>query len=219
QIIGIVRDSEGHFATRFGGNVQIALTEGQYEVLKPGTMSFINYVRLPAGGRYSFEVLVKDPLAGKVSESQQALQLRAAAATLALSTILLAKEVDQSPQTTDEFLTMQGVKILPSARCQFRNGDNLIFYFEVYHPQADGAGKKTDVAIELSLMKDGKPMNARLPRYLTTDYVAAPVPHLTFARFLHLAGLAPGNYTLVIEAKDSLGKRTARGQADFELVN
>lgn len=219
QIIGIVRDSEGRFATRFGGMVQIALTEAQYNVLKPGTMSFVNYVRLPAGAKYTFEVLVKDPMSGKVSESQQPLQLRTVEPTLALSTILLAKEVDQSPQTTDEFLTMQGVKILPSARCQFRNGDNLIFYFEVYNPKPDGAGQKTDVAIELSLLKDGKPLNARLPRYQATDYAAAPVPHLTFARFLHLAGLAAGNYTLVIDVKDSLGNKTARGQADFEMVN
>ena len=36
---------------------------------------------------------------------------------------------------------------------------------------------------------------------------------------LALSGAAAGNYTLVIDVKDSLGNKTARGQADFEMVN
>jgi hypothetical protein len=120
--------------------------------------------------------------------------------------------------TRDPFLTVQGVRILPSARCQFRNGEDLIFYFDIYNAQAGSDGKKSDVSIELSLMREGRLVNARLPSYhLNED--SDQTSHITFSRFLHLAGLPPGSYSLVIEVRDNLGKYSARGQAAFSLVN
>jgi hypothetical protein len=111
------------------------------------------------------------------------------------------------------------VKILPSARCQFHNGDNLIFYFEIYNPQIERENKKTDVSIELSLMRNGQLVNARLPAYHLNEHSVEPDARITFSRYLHLAGLSPGDYTLLINVKDATGNQSARGQATFSLLN
>jgi VWFA-related protein len=219
-IVGLVRDRTGELVKRFGGPVQVDVTTAEYNVLKAGTVSFLNHVQLPPGPDYTFEVLVKDIASGKVSSNQQTLSLHQSEPRLSLSTILLSGEVDKAAaNSTDNFLTVQGVKILPSARCQFHNGDNLIFYFEIYNPQTQRENKKSDVAIELSLMRDGQLVNAKLPRYRVTEDPGDAAPHITFARYLHLTGLSAGNYSLIVDVKDALGSQTARGQAPFSLVN
>lgn len=217
-VIGFVRDRAGNLVKRFGGPIQLEFGDPEYNTLKPGTVSFVNHIQLPAGPDYSFELFVKDMLSGMVSNSLETINLKKTEPALTLSTILLSKEVDKSPNNADPFLTIQGVKILPSARCQFRNGDNLIFYFDIYNPQPD-ENKKSDISISMSLMREGQTMNAKLPSYHVTEYSGDPTPHVTFSRFLRLSGLAPGNYTLLIDVKDGLGNQNARGQAAFNVVN
>lgn len=218
RIIGVVRDGTGTFVTRFGGPIQLTATKAEYDVLKPGNVSFMNTLRLPGGGSYSFEVTVSDLPSGKVSRRDQGIFLQPIEPRLALSSILLAKEVDKAPSPGTEFLHVQGVKILPSARCEFRNGENLIFYFDIYYPQV-GPGNKTDVSVELSLLREGRPVSVRLPRYSLNDFLTDPVPHITLTRYLKLAGLEPGDYSLLVAVKDFLGSQTARAQASFSVVN
>jgi len=219
QVIGFVRDRTGNLVKRFGGPIQLEFGDPEYDTLKPGTVSFVNHVQLPAGSDYSFELLVKDLLSGMVSNSLETITLKKAEPMLTLSTILLSKEVDKSSNNSDPFLTIQGVKILPSARCQFRNGDNLIFYFDIYNPQPNGDKKSSDITIAMSLMKEGQAVNVKLPNYHVNEYSGDPTPHLTFSRFLRLSGLPPGNYTLLIDVKDGVGNQNARGQATFNVVN
>ena len=218
-IVGLVRDRTGLLLKRFGGPVQVDVTEAEYDVLKAGSVSFVNHIRLPAGADYSFEVFVKDSRSGLVSSNQQTLHLQQPEPALAISTILLAGEVDKSSSGSgDQFLTVQGVKILPSARRQFHNGDNLIFYFQIYNPRLDGNSKRSDVSIELSLMREGQVMNARLPNYRLNENSGDPAGPITFSRYLRLAGLSPGDYTLGIEVKDGLGNQRTHGQAAFRVM-
>jgi len=218
-VIGLVRDRAGSLVKRFGGPIQLEFGDPEYNTLKPGTVSFVNHIQLPAGTEYSFELLVKDMLSGMVSNSVETIDLKKSEPALSLSTILLSKEVDKSANNADPFLTIQGVKILPSARCQFKNGDNLIFYFDIYNPKPDSENKKSDISISMSLMKEGQAMNAKLPSYHVTEYSGEPTPHVTFSKFLRLSGLTPGNYTLSIDVKDGLGNQNTRGQATFNVVN
>lgn len=218
-IIGLVRDRAGNLLRRFGGPVTVDLTEAEYNILKTGSVSFVNHIRLAAGNEYSVEVLVKDLLSGVVSNNQQEIHLGEPKPGLALSTILLSREVDKSSNTADPFLTVKGVKILPSARCQFRNGDNMIFYFDIYNPQLAGENKRSDLTVELSLLREGRLTKARLPTFHLNELFDGPAAHITFSRYVRLAGLPPDNYTLVVDVKDDLGNQRARAQAAFSLSN
>src|SRR5439155_14877867 len=66
QVLGLVRDAHNNLMMRFGGPTQFKATSGEYDVLKAGDISFLESLQLPAGSSYSFEVLVKDLLTGKI---------------------------------------------------------------------------------------------------------------------------------------------------------
>jgi len=86
-IVGLVRDHAGNLVKRFGGPVQVDVTAAEYDILKAGTVSFVNHVQLPAGRDYTFDVSVKDLLSGSVSNNQRTLYLRRPEPALSLSTI------------------------------------------------------------------------------------------------------------------------------------
>jgi VWFA-related protein len=220
QILGIVRDGSGAMVQRFGNPLQMSLTDAQYDTLKVGTIYVAEQVEIASEGAYKIQVLVKDLNSGEVSSSEQTVYLSRAANSMALSTVLLAhgQQLYKVTDTTDKFLTVQGVRISPSAACQFRNGENLIFYFDIYNAALDPAKKKPGLTIGLKLTRDGQAVNAALPAFDVTDNPDGPGANLTFCRFLRLAGLTPGDYTLVIDVKDALGNQTARREADFALV-
>ena len=44
-----------------------------------------------------------------------------------------------------------------------------------------------------------------------------PVPHLTFAKYVKLAGLATGKYSVVIEARDMAQKKAVKQEAWFVI--
>jgi hypothetical protein len=44
------------------------------------------------------------------------------------------------------------------------------------------------------------------------------VPHLTFAEYIKLAGLAPGNYTAAIEIKDMVSRKLVKQNAAFTIT-
>ncbi|NWG13378.1 MAG: VWA domain-containing protein [Acidobacteria bacterium] len=216
QVVGLVRDAEGEMVSRFGGRLQYSASEAEYRMLLPGNVSVLNTLEL-GPGNYSVELAIKDTASGAAAFRREWLYLREHHPQLALSTVLLAKQVDKADGGAEQFLSVGGVKILPLAQCEYRNGENLIFYFDIYDPQLR-ADKKADVTVNLWLTRNGQRLKIGLPEYSLTDAAAGPVPHMTLARFVRLAGLDPGDYSLVVQVKDRLANRTEMAQAPFVVV-
>jgi VWFA-related protein len=221
QVLGIVRDSSGTIVQRFGNPLQMSLTDAEYNTLKVGTISVAEQVQIASEGAYKIQVLAKDLRSGEVASSEQTVYLSRPANMMALSSVLLAhgQQLYKVTDTTDKFLTVQGVRISPSAACQFRATENLIFYFDIYNAALDPAKKRPDVTIALKLARDGQSVNAALPAFEVKDNPDGPGGQITFCRFLKLAGLTPGNYTLGFDVKDALGNQMARREAAFTIVN
>jgi hypothetical protein len=66
-------------------------------------------------------------------------------------------------------------------------------------------------------MKNGKPAMKPMD-YVLTEAEAEPVPHLTFAKYVKLEGLATGRYSVVIEARDMTLKKATRQEAWFVIT-
>ena len=117
-----------------------------------------------------------------------------------------------------QFLSAGDVEILPSARCEFHNGDNLIFYFDVYNARLQ-ADRKTDLSVEMFLLQDGRRVNLNLTSYRLSQSVTEPFPRVTVARFVQLSGLAAGDYSLVVNVRDALAEQSQSAHASFTVVN
>lgn len=216
HIVGLVRDMRGRLLTRFGGRTQFSATPAEYEALKPGTISFLQMLYLPGGESYSFEVLVKDLLSGRVGREQSGLYLSDPGEELALSTVLLARDVEKDARPGTQFLSVGGARILPSARCRFRNGENLIFYLDVYNPQP-GENNKTALEIEVFLMRDGKRVPLSVPVFRIAENIAEP-RRVTVSRYLQLAGLAPGDYMFVVSVRDTRSGQVRSAHAPLTVT-
>jgi hypothetical protein len=218
EILGLVRSPNGELLMRFGGRTQFTANRAEYEALKAGSISFLNTLQLPAGAAYSFEVLVKDLLSGKVARGEYGIYLREPEGGLALSPILLARDAEKAGRAGGQGLTVNGVQILPSARCAFRNGDNLIFYLEVYNPRLQ-TDQKTDLEVQVFLQQGARRVNVRVPPYRLTQAVTGAPPHVTVARYVLLSRLDAGDYMLVVNISDGIGQTSETAHASFTVVD
>jgi VWFA-related protein len=212
-IVGLLRDQEGNVVTRVGTPVSVSATPEEYEVLEKGSVSFTNIIEVPPG-RYAFEAFVRDQASGKGSVRDYSLQVASLEDKLLASSIVLSSQVDplRDGETEGE-LVLGKAKLLPSARRQFRNGDNLIYLFNVYNV----GQAKPAVEVRVSIERPGSsPM--KLPPYRVEQLDSVPVPHVTVGRYVSLAGLPAGRYILSAEAEDLSSKQVCRARTSFEIV-
>lgn len=215
-IVGLVRDQEGNIVTRVGAPVNMAATAEEYKVLERGSVSFTNTIELPPG-QYSFEAFVRDQNSAKGSVRDYSLQLASPGDKLTASSIILGSQADPLREGEQEAeLVLGKAKVLPSARRQFKNGENLIYLFNVYNVSAEGE-KKPNLEVRAAIEKPGATA-MKLPPYRAEQLDAVPVAHVTIGRYVLLNGLAAGRYFFVAEVEDLSTKQTCRARTSFEIV-
>ncbi len=70
--------------------------------------------------------------------------------------------------------------------------------------------------MRLRLQKEGRPAGVKLAEYRVTE--APAEGKITLSRFAQLAGLAPGDYSLVVEVSDNVNNAVERAHAAFSIV-
>jgi len=119
--------------------------------------------------------------------------------------------------TKSDPLVVGDAKVLPSASRQFRNGQKLIFYFDIYNAKSSDAHSNVDVA--LSLARDGKAVPVKLPTYKINQPLKGESFRIPVAKYLELAGLPAGNYSLIVSARDQNGGASTTARSAFTIVN
>jgi hypothetical protein len=137
--------------------------------------------------------------------------------------VVLSRYVEQaklpklgSDEAADVFV-YGNTQIRPSPGKQFKVTDNLIMFLSVYNPANSPDTNKPMVRVTVRLLKDGQPAT-KFFDWVLTELQPQPVPHLTLAEYIKLAGLAPGNYTAAIEIKDMVTRKTVKQEAPFTIV-
>jgi VWFA-related protein len=215
EVLGVVRDAPTEILSRLGGTFNIELDDEQFEAVVNNNVFFRQDVELDPG-EYTFELIVRDKLSGKTAAKRERLVLPEAGAELTTSGVVLSRIATPAvaqPGALD-VLSAGGAQIRPSPAREFRPADKLIIFFDVYNAAA--AAGKANVRVTVTLMKDGKPA-ARPTAYQLTDVAPEPAPHLTFAKFLSLDGLAAGSYLASIEARDMATHKVVTRQVPFVI--
>ncbi len=210
EIIGLIRNEQGDVVDKFGSPVTLHLTPGEYEVLSRGSVSFSNQLALPPGA-YRFEALVRDGIAGKVGRAQNSLRVPSPTAELALSTIVLGKSVEKGRGDSGVPLE-DGTRLLPVAQRIFRDGDPLVFYFQI-HNFVIPSSKTPELSVSVALERPGSHERMTLPEHLIRTPTDSPVA--SFSRYLELKGLPAGLYLLTAKVTDRLSGRTAETRTAF----
>jgi hypothetical protein len=220
EVLGVVRaEGEDKILSRLGGNFDVSLTAQQYEAILNDTIFYRQDMQLEAG-TYTIDLLVKDRLSGKAAAKREKLVLPIADKEFSASELVLSRHVEPARQpylATGDVLAEGKVLIRPFPSREFRDTDNLIIFFKLYNfaPAAD-TGLPV-VRVTILLMQDGRLVTKPLD-YQLRDIVVEPVPHLTFAKFVKLAGLTPGKYSLTVESRDMVQKKMVSQEVWFVIT-
>src|SRR5713226_9657684 len=159
-------------------------------------------------GNYTVDLIVRDRLAGKVAARQEKLVLPDAGSDFLATEAVLSRHAEPQKQTAKngDVLSEGTVQIRPSPSREFHASDNLIIFFKLYNAALASSNGKPLVRVTVTILKDGKVANKPLD-YELTETLAEPVPHLTFAKYVKLSGLAAGKYLALIEARDMVQQK------------
>jgi hypothetical protein len=219
DVLGVVRnEGDDKILSRLGGNFDIGLTAKQYAAILNDKIFYRQDLELEAG-TYIIDLVVKDRLSGKIAARREKLSLPVTDTEFWVTEPALSRHAEplrQSAATGDVF-TEGNVQIRPSPSREFHPADSLIIFFKLYNAAVARETGKPLVRVTVTIMKDGK--MARKPLdYELTDTVNGPVPHLTFARYLKLEGLAVGRYLALIESRDMVQQKVLRQEVPFEIT-
>lgn len=219
DVLGRIRGAgEDRAVSRLGGHFQIALDERQYQAMLTDKLFLRQDLEL-APGDYDVELIVRDRLSGKLAARRERLSLPESPEDFSWSGFVLSRHVEAAgPQGegAPDVLTHAGAAIRPTPSREFKAADNLIIFFRLYNASSAAAGRPL-VKVTVRLLADGK--DAVKPiGYELTEPTPAPVPHLAFAKFVSLAPLRPGKYTLSVEARDTTNGKLLRREEPFVVT-
>jgi len=221
DVLGVLKAGSDKVLSRLGGSFDVSLTADEYKLIVSNNIYYRQDLLLTSGD-YTLDLIVRDRLSGKISARREQLVLSEPDSEFAVTPVVMSRYVEpasllSSAGSLDVF-THDKIKIRPSPSRRFQNTDNLIMLLAIYNAANSPETGKPLVRVSVRLMKDGKPATKPFD-YVLTETEMDPLPHLRFAEYIRLAGLAPGNYTAVIETKDMVTRKFLKQETPFEIVN
>jgi hypothetical protein len=208
--------------SRLGGNFDVNLSDSDYQLIVNNNI-FYRQDMVLAPGDYTLDLIVRDRLSGKTTAKREQFVVPEPDKEFAATGVVLSRYVEQAPlpalgsdAPADVFIHGKSW-IRPSPGRQFQASDNLIMFLSVYNAANSPDTGKPLVRVTVRLMKDGQPATKPFD-FVLSEVQDQPVPHLTFAEYIRLAGMAPGNYTAAIEVKDMVTRKSAKQDAPFTIV-
>jgi len=220
DVLGVVRgEGNDEIRSRLGGTFDVELTARQYESIVNDKVFYRQDMQLEAGV-FNIDLVVTDRLSGRVAAKRQTLRLPVTDSEFSATEAVLSRHAEPLRQRATgpvDVLSADNVLIRPSPSREFQATDNLIIFFKIYNANPRAETGKPLVRVTITLMKDGKQAMKPLD-YVLTEIEAEPVPQLTFAKYVKLASLATGRYSVVIEARDVGQKKVVRQEAWFVIT-
>jgi GWxTD domain-containing protein len=170
-------------------------------------------------GLYRLDLVLKDVQSGNVGAVNNRLAVpRYDDEKLDASSLILADQIEHVPAKqigTGQFV-LGSSKVRPRLEGDFTTSDRLGIYMQVYNLKPDDATHKSNASFVFTV-KHGAEAVQGMQFKETSEGMKQTGEQVTIERFLPLATLAPGKYTLEVDATDTLSKQTISRTADFTV--
>jgi GWxTD domain-containing protein len=168
-------------------------------------------------GLYRLDIVIKDVQSGNVGVVNTRLAVpRYEDEKLDASTLILADQIEHVPakQIGSGQFVLGSSRVRPRLDGDFTTKDKLGIYMQVYNLKPDDKTHKSDAKVQYTVKKG----NEQVMQFKesSTD-LKQTGDQLTIERLLPLATLAPGKYTLQVDATDTLSNQTITRSADFTV--
>ena len=168
-------------------------------------------------GLYRLDLVIKDVQSGNVGVVNSRLAVpRYNDEKLEASSLILADQIEHVPAKqigTGQFV-LGSSKVRPRLEGDFT--DRLGIYLQVYNLKSDDKTHKSSATFQFTVKKGDQAMPG-MQFNLTTEEMKQTGDQVTIERFLPLATLAPGKYTLEISATDKLSNQSISRTAEFTV--
>ena len=168
-------------------------------------------------GLYRLDLVIKDTQSGNLGVIETALRVpHFADDKLDASSLILADQIEAVPTAqigTGQFV-LNSYKVRPRLSQEFSSTDKLGIFLQLYNLKLDEASHKTNVSVAYRITKDHQEIWRAVE---TSDRVHQGGEQLTIQRYLPVASLAPGRYTIELTAIDLLTNETVIRTADFAV--
>src|SRR5882672_4308310 len=168
-------------------------------------------------GLYRLDLVIKDVQSGNVGVVNTRLAVHQYEdAKLDSSSLILADQIEHVPakQIGAGQFVLGSSKVRPRMEADFTTADKLGIYMQVYNLKADENTHKSSAAFQYTVKKgDQQVMQFKE----TSADMKQAGDQVTIERLLPLATLAPGKYTLEINATDTITNQTITRSAEFTV--
>lgn len=168
-------------------------------------------------GLYRLDLVIKDVQSGNVGVVNTRLAVHQYEdAKLDSSSLILADQIEHVPakQIGAGQFVLGSSKVRPRLEGDFTTADKLGIYMQVYNLKADDTTHKSSASFQYTVRKGDQ----QVMQFKETSADMKQVgDQVTIERLLPLATLAPGKYTLEINATDSITNQTITRTAEFTV--
>ncbi len=172
-------------------------------------------------GLYRLDIVIKDVNSGNVGAVNTRLAVpRYEDEKLEASSLILADQIEHVPAKqigTGQFV-LGSTKVRPRIDGDFTTTDKLGIYLQVYNLKGDEKTHKNSASFLFTVKKGNDPVPG-MQFKLTSADLKETGDQVTIERLLPLASLAPGKYTLEVNATDLLANATISRTAEFSVKN
>jgi GWxTD domain-containing protein len=170
-------------------------------------------------GLYRLDLVIKDVQSGNVGVVNSRLAVpRYNDEKLEASSLILADQIEHVPakQIGAGQFVLGSSKVRPRLEADFTTADRLGVYMQVYNLKPDGTTHKSSATFLFTVKKGDQPVPG-MQFKLTSEEMKQTGDQVTLERLLPLATLAPGKYTLEVNATDTLSNQSISRTADFTV--
>jgi len=168
-------------------------------------------------GLYRLDLVIKDVQSGNIGVVNSRLQVpRYEDEKLEASSLILADQIEHVPakQIGSGQFVLGSSKVRPRLEGDFTTADKLGIYMQVYNLKPDDKSHKSSATFEFTVKK-GKDQVMQFKE--TSEEMKQTGDQVTIERLLPLASLAPGKYSLEVNARDTLSNQTISRSAEFTV--
>jgi len=168
-------------------------------------------------GLYRLDLVIKDVQSGNVGVVNTRLAVpRYADERLDASTLILADQLEHVPAKqigTGQFV-LGSTKVRPRLNSDFTTSDRMGIYLQVYNLKPDDKTHKSSATFQFTVKKGAEQV---LQFKETSEEMKQTGDQVTIERWLPLASLAPGKYTIEINANDGISNQSISKTAEFTV--
>ena len=168
-------------------------------------------------GLYRLDLVIKDVQSGNIGVVNTRLQVpRYEDDKLEASSLILADQIERVPakQIGSGQFVLGSSKVRPRLEADFTTADRLGIYMQIYNLKPDDKTHKSSATFQYSVKK-GKDLIMQFKE--TSEEMKQTGDQVTIERLLPLATLAPGKYSLEVNATDTLSNQTISRSAEFTV--